>query len=260
MDLNNKKVVISGATGGMAVNIAELLSDRGCELALFARRENKLKDLSESLDSKCIYKKCDVSEKKQVEDAVKFTKEKFGRIDAAILSAGVLIPNPIQKFDGDIIKKSMDINFMGIVNFLEHLFPIMKKQNFGNITAISTLPDKRGVPGWGAYGASKAAVSWLMESLRAEAKQRYNIEIITVKPGTVKTPMIEKYPRVGAISPEKAAELIVKGIEKGKRVIQFPLGQLMLIRSMDMFPPFAYDLFPVESQKGEGYPEVDEEK
>ncbi len=258
MKLDNKKVIISGATGGMAVEIARILSKKGCKLALFARREEKLKKLSEELDTECIYKKCDVSDKKQVEEAVKYTKERFGKIDSAILSAGILVPNPIQTFDSSIIKKSMDVNFMGIVYFTEQILPIMKKQKYGNITAISTLPDKRGVPGWGAYGASKAAISWLMESLRAEAKQRYNIEIITVKPGSVETPMIEGYHRQGSISPKKAAELIVNGVEKNKKVIQFPIGQILLVRMMDLFPPFAYDLFPVEGQKGPGYPEVDE--
>ena len=261
MNFEGKVVLISGATGGMAQEIGKILSKKGCKLALFSRREEKLKELSEKFsnsETKCIYKKCDVKEKDQVKKAVEYTIEKFGRIDVAILSAGILVPNPIQTFDSSIIKNSIEINFMGLVYFVEQILPIMKKQGSGNITAVSTLPDKRGVPGWGAYGASKAAISWLMESLRAEAKQRYNIDIITVKPGSVLTPMIEDFHRTGAIESDKAAEIIVKGVEKGKKVIQFPIGQVLMIRAMDLFPPVAYDLFPVEPQKGEGYPEVEE--
>ncbi|RLF39712.1 MAG: alcohol dehydrogenase [Thermoplasmata archaeon] len=262
MEFKEKRVLISGATGGMGYEIAKLLSKEDCKLALFARRGDRLKEIADELTydkTRCIYKKCDVSKRDDIRDAVSFMVKEFGGIDAAILTAGVLIPNPIQTFDSSIIKKSIEINFMGIVYFIEYILPIMKKQRSGMIAAISTLPDKRGVPGWGAYGASKAAVSWLMESLRAEAKQRYNISIVTIKPGSVETPMIEDYHRTGAVSARRAAEIIINGLKKEKKVIQFPLSQVLLVRIQDLLPPFAYDLIPVDVAKGEGYPEVDED-
>jgi len=262
MNLKGKVVLVSGATGGMGNEMVKLFSQEQCKLALFARREKKLKQLKETLESSSTpitYKTCDVQHKDQVKEAVEHAMDTYGKIDLAFLTAGILVPNPIQTFDSSILKKSMDINFMGIVYFIEHLLPVMKKQKNGTIAAVSTLPDKRGVPGWGAYGASKAAISWLMESLRAEAKQRYNINMVTIKPGSVETPMIEGYHRQGAISADKAAEIMLKGIKKEKRVIQFPLGQVLMIRMQDLFPPIAYDLFPIEQSKGEGYPQVEEE-
>jgi len=262
MDIKGKNVIIVGATGGMAKEVSKLLIKEDCKLALFARREENLKEIAGSLTNdpkKVIYKRCDVTKREDIIEAVAFAKKSFGSIDLAILSAGILIPNPIQTFDSSILKKSVDINFMGIVYAVEQLLPVMKKQRSGTIVALSTLPDRRGVPGWGAYGASKAAVSWLMESLRAEAKQRYNIDIITVKPGSVDTPMIEEYHRQGAVTPERAAQYIVSGIKKNKKIIQFPLNQVLMIRIQDLFPVFAYDLMPVELAKGDGYPQVDEE-
>jgi short-subunit dehydrogenase len=134
----------------------------------------------------------------------------------------------------------------------------MKSQKYGTIAVTSTLPDKRGVPGWGAYGASKAALSWFLESLRAEAKKEYNINIITIKPGSVETPMIEDYHRKGAITVYKAAEIIINGIKKEKKIIQFPLLQVLMIRTMDKFPNFVYDNLDIDLQKGDGYPEIEE--
>ena len=148
---------------------------------------------------------------------------------------------------------------MGTVYFIESLLPIMKSQKLGTIVATSTLPDRRGVPGWGAYGASKAALSWLMESLRAEAKQRYDVNVVTIKPGSVETPMLEGYGRHGAIPARKAAEIIIEGIKKGKKVIQFPLAQVALIRMTAVSPAFAYDSMDIGRQKGDGYPSVEEE-
>ena len=263
MEFNGKVVLISGATGGMGKEIAKQLSKEECKLALFARREEKLKEISNKISNdktECIYKKCDVKNKEDVKEAVEFTHKKFGRVDVAILTAGILIPNPIETLDSNIIKNSMEINFLGNVYFIEYLLPIMKSQKSGTIAAVSTLPDKRGLPGWGAYGASKAALSWFMESLRAEAKQKYNINIITIKPGSVETPMIEDYHRAGAISPDKAAEIIVKGIKRGKKIIQFPIAQVLMIRMTDLFPVFAYDAIPVDMQKGDGYPSTEEKQ
>jgi NADP-dependent 3-hydroxy acid dehydrogenase YdfG len=262
MEFKGKVILISGATGGMAEEIAKKLSKQNCKLALFSRREDKLKELSELVKnngSECIYKKCDVKNPEDVIKAVKYTKEEYKNVDVAILTAGILVPNPIQTFDAKIIKDSIDVNFMGIVYFIEQLLPVMKKQKKGIIAVTSTLPDRRGVPGWGAYGASKAAISWLMESLRAEAKQRYNIDFITIKPGSVKTPMIQDYHRQGAVSAEEAADYILNGIRKGKKIIQFPLGQVLFTRISDQLPTFAYDLLPVEASKGQGYPRVDGE-
>ncbi len=256
MNLKEKTVLISGATGGMGEALAKQCAREGCNIALFARREEQLKALCSKLakQTSCVHKKCDVTNPRDVKSAVSFTQKKFGRIDIALLSAGILIPNPIETLTSSIITKSMEINFFGNVYFIEYLVPIMKKQSAGTIAAVSTLPDRRGIPGWGAYGASKAALSCLMESLRAEGKQKYNINFITIKPGSVETPMIEEYHRAGAISPEKAAAIIIKGIKKGKKVIQFPLSQVMMIRLGDLFPVAAYDMIPVEMQKGDGFP------
>ena len=261
MEFKGKVVLISGATGGMGEAIARQLSQEDYKLALFARREEKLEEICKTLGNngtQCIYKKCDVKNKGDVREAVEFTQKEFGRVDIAILTAGTLVPNPIETFDSNIIKNSMEVNFLGYVYFIEYLIPIMKSQNSGTIAATSTLPDRRGVPGWGAYGASKAAVSWLIESLRAEAKQKYNINFITIKPGSVATPMIESYFRKGAIQAEKAAKLIIKGIKKEKKIIQFPLYQVVPTRLSDLFPPFVYDSIDVEMMKGDGYPVVEE--
>ena len=261
MNFKDKVVLISGATGGMGEEIVKQLSNEGCKLALFARRENKLKKISDKIlneKTQCIYKKCDVKNYNDVKDAVDFTIKKYGKIDIAILTAGILVPIPIETFDSKIIKESMEVNFLGYVYFIEHLLQVMKKQKSGTIAATSTLPDRRGVPGWGSYGASKAAISWLMESLRSEGKQKYNINFITIKPGSVLTPMIKGFHRKGAITSKKAAARIINGIKKEKTVIQFPFYQVFPIRFSDLFPPIVYDGQDIEMLKGDGYPTVKE--
>ena len=263
MKLKDKVILISGASSGMGKEITKLLSKENCKLALFSRRISKLEEISKDLKKnkiECIFKKCDVKKKEDIKNAVDFTYSTFGRIDIAILAAGILIPNPIQTYDSNIIKDSIEINFLGNVYFIEYLLDKMKNQKSGTIAVTSTLPDNRGVPGWGAYGASKAALSWFLESLRAEAKNEYNINIITIKPGSVETPMIKDYHRKGAVSPKTAAEIILNGIKKGRKIIQFPLLQVLMIRTMDKFPVFVYDKLDIDLQKGDGYPKVEVKK
>lgn len=262
MDFKDKVMLISGATGGMGRELAKKAAHEGAHLALFARREQQLQTLCDEVTTEknhCIYQQCDVTKPDQVKQAVDFTMKSFRRIDVALLTAGVLIPNPLQRFDSTIIIQTMEINFFGIVYFIEQLLPVMRQQHGGIIAATSTLPDRRGVPGWGAYGSSKAAVSWLMESLRAEAKQDYNIDVITIKPGSVLTPMIEGFHRRGAISAENAATYVIDGIKQRKKIIQFPLGQVIPVRFSDLFPVTIYDAQDIKTLKGDDYPEVHDE-
>ncbi|MCX6666143.1 MAG: SDR family NAD(P)-dependent oxidoreductase [Euryarchaeota archaeon] len=252
MKFKDKVVIISGATGGIGRALAERFALEECKLALFSRREDLLKEITTMINkskSTCIYRKCNVEIKNEVKQAVQFTIDTYGKIDLAILAAGVLIPNKIDEFDSSIIEKSMKINFFGNIYFMEYLFPYMRAQKSGIIAPISTLPDKRGTPGIDAYGSSKAALSWLIESLRVEAKQKYNIDLITIKPGSVETPMIGEYHRPGSIKPHRAAEIILKGLERNKKIIQFPLTQVLMIRTRELLPVWAYDRIPVHLMK-----------
>ena len=179
MDFDNKVILISGSTGGIGGEIVNQLSQTNCKFSIFGRREDKLIEICKKLENKgkeCIYHKCEVTSKKEVEQGVKSTYEHYGKIDIAILTAGIIEPNPIENFNSEIIIKTVNVNFFGNLYFIEFILPIMKKQKSGIIAAISTLPDRRGGPGWGAYGCSKAALSNILESLRAEAKIKYNID------------------------------------------------------------------------------------
>ena len=118
MDFADKVVVISGATGGIAVEIAKKVASEGAHLALFSRREKELQQLCEYITERgaqCVYHGCDVTIQDDVKKAVDLAMDTYGRIDVAILTAGVLIPNPIEMCDSSIITKSMEINFFGIV-------------------------------------------------------------------------------------------------------------------------------------------------
>lgn len=244
MKFKDKVVVVTGATGGMGSEIVALLSKEKCKMVLLARNEEKLKELSESArknGSEVIYKRCDISNNNEIAESVEFVYKKYKKIDVVILSTGILLPNPIDDLKFDPIKKSIEINFYANYYFFENLLPILKKQESSTVAIISTLADKRGTTTWGAYQASKAALSTFFESLRYEAKQKFNIKIILIRPGTVQTPMIQELKLPYAIQASKAAKYIIKGIKKDKKIIEFPLSETITVKTTNTLPSWFFD-------------------
>jgi short-subunit dehydrogenase len=160
-------------------------------------------------------------------------------------------PEWMKHFRSEEYKKILSINAFGIAHALEFLIPIMKKQGYGTIAGVSSLADVRGYPGSSSYCSSKAAGSILLESARIELKP-HNINVITVKPGFVKTAMTDKneFYMPFLMSTEKAAKIIVRGINKRKSIVQFPFGTVMLTRLVKFVPNWIYDPVMRMGRKG----------
>jgi short-subunit dehydrogenase len=240
-----KNVIIIGASQGIGEALAYEYASNGANLILLSRNEEAIKRIAEEIDSrggKAFYKKCDVSSFEQVREGIDYSLNKLGSIDIAIINSGVSIKQWMKDFKSEEFKQTIEINTFGIAYALECLIPIMKKQGYGKIAGVTSLADVRGYPGSSGYSASKAAASRLLESARVELK-KYNIRVITVKPGFVKTAMTDKneFYMPFMQSTEKAARIIRKGIEKGKSIVQFPFGTIVLTKIAKYAPNWIYD-------------------
>ena len=247
MEFKNKTIVLTGASSGIGYELAKLLSIEKCNLVLLARRKNELDALA------CILKnnaaqilplKCDVSDKSNVFEVFAEIKRIFGSIDIAILNSGISLNTPIEKFNSKNAEATFNINVHGLVYCLEALLPDFKMKNEGMVVGISSLADGRGFPGSGLYCASKAAATILLQSWRIELK-KYNIKILTVKPGFVKTPMTDKnkFKMPFLMNADKAAKIIFNGIMKEKRIIQFPLPTVIGAKLLKIIPDSWFELF-----------------
>jgi short-subunit dehydrogenase len=239
MDLKSKIILITGASSGIGYELALQLADYKCKLILTARRKELLDELSEKLKDKCevaVYQS-DVSDKNKTGETYKDIIKNFGRIDIAILNAGLDQKTRISNFNSDDAVKTMGANFFGLVNWIELLLPIFMKEKRGMIVGVTSLAEARGFPGSGYYCASKAAASHLLESLRIDLK-KYNVKVITVKPGFVKTPMTDKnkFYMPFLINVEKAVKIIIKGIIREKSLIEFPLRTKIAARIVKCLP------------------------
>jgi short-subunit dehydrogenase len=245
MNFNDKVILITGASTGIGKELAIQLSEIKCSLVLLARRYELLDDLKTKLKSgKANIKtyKCDVANTDEVSEVFTKVKDESGKIDIAILNAGVGSKSSVKDYKYENAKNTFGVNVLGIVNCVENLLPEFIENKEGMIVGVSSLADSRGWQGSGFYCASKAAATLLLENLRVELKQ-YNVKVVTVKPGFVETPMTakNKFPMPFLMSAEKAAKIIIKGIKKEKRIIQFPLPTVFGAKLMRIVPEFIFE-------------------
>ena len=256
MDFSNKNILLTGASSGIGYQLAKDLGKEGANLALLARRKDILDNLSKELKSfniKIITAQCDVTSQESVKTAFDFVKKEFGNINAAILNAGTSHRISVEEFNKDFITDIFNVNIIGLVYCLFEIIPDFIKRKSGMIVGVSSLAESRGFPRSAAYCASKTAASTFLESIRVELK-KYNVKVITVKPGFVKTPMTDKneFEMPLLMSVEKASKIILNGIKKEKRIIQFPLRTVLGAKVLKFLPDFLFDYLlslPLPSKK-----------
>lgn len=237
---------ISGASSGIGHALALELARRGYRIALAARRKDALKKLANDIflqyGEDPLVLACDVGDHAQVRAAVAETRQRFGGVDLALLSAGIGNPTDAVNFKAAPFAEIISINLLGVAYCLEDLIPVMRQQPQGGIiAAISSLAGDRGIPGSAGYSASKAALNALCDGMRAHlAKEK--IRLVTIAPGYVRTPMTKQNGKMPFLmEADAAARLILRRIERGDRVIRFPLPTSIAMGLVRMLPASLLD-------------------
>lgn len=186
-----KNVIITGAANGVGKAVAELLNNE--KLILLDIDENNLKDLSEKLNSD--YYVCDVSDDKQVLNIVNEISSKYEKIDCLINCAGMWISGDMSKVEEPMykemnelnrIKKVIDTNVFGVIAMIKSIFPIMKKQGYGQIININSQSGVMCEPPFPIYNASKTGSNAFRKAVQNDLAQN-NIKITDVCPGLIQT-------------------------------------------------------------------------
>ena len=186
-----KNVIITGAANGVGKAVAELLSNE--KLILLDIDENNLKDLAEKLNSN--YYVCDVSDDKQVLNVVNEISSKYEKIDCLINCAGMWISGDMSKVEEPMykemnelnrIKKVIDTNVFGVIAMIKSIFPIMKKQGYGQIININSQSGVMCEPPFPIYNASKTGSNAFRKAIQNDLAQN-NIKITDVCPGLIQT-------------------------------------------------------------------------
>jgi short-subunit dehydrogenase len=168
--------------------------------------------------------------------------EAFGGVDTVIMNAGIGYPAFAASLRAEQTGQVTRVNYLSAVAMISAVLPRMLAAKRGQIVAISSLAAFRGMPGSGAYSASKAALTVLMESLRTELRSS-GVVVTTIFPGFVRTPMTDRneFRMPFLLEPDVAARRIVAAIEKGRTDYRFPRRLSLLVRLSALAPNWLHD-------------------
>jgi len=239
MEFKNSNILITGASSGIGYQLAKDLAAEGANLAILSRRKEMIDELAKELENATKVKayKCDVTKKEEVKEVLAEIKQDFSKIDIVILNSGVGRTSSAREYNSSAAEEVFNTNVLGAIYCIEQLLPEFISEKRGVIVGISSLGDGKGFPKSGFYSASKAALTIILESLRIELKAM-NVKVITVKPGFIKTPMTDKnkFKMPFLMSVEEGSKIILNGMRKEKRIIEFPLPTTIASKFLRMIP------------------------
>jgi len=186
MTTHKPLVVITGASSGIGLATARLLSRRGHALLLLARR---LEPMLQLQLPNSLALSVDVSDRAAVLAAVAQAEQRFGPVDAIINNAGVMLLGSIATQDPDEWDRMLDINVRGLLNGIHAVAAGMVERKQGTIINVSSVAGRKTFPNHVAYVGTKFAVSGLSENLREELSPS-NVRVITIEPGAVETELL----------------------------------------------------------------------
>lgn len=183
--IENKVIVIVGASSGLGEALARRLQKDGAKLVLGARRLDRLVKLAEELKlDKDTVMKTDVTDPKQVQALVDRAVSHYGKIDVIVNNAGLMPHSLLERRKFDDWNAMIDVNLKGVLYGIAAALPYMKEQQSGHIINTSSVAGHKVRPGSAVYAATKTAVRVISEGLRQEVKP-YNIRTTIISPGAV---------------------------------------------------------------------------
>ena len=215
-------IFITGASSGIGAALASQWLADGHKVTAVARRRERLDEIGQHHTS-FFAGEGDVTDAGRMAELVDEATTRLGPIDVAIMNAGIYVPQDSRQIDPAVYAQHMDVNYMGVINSLAPIVPIMAERKSGQIAIVSSVAGWRGLPKAAAYGPTKAALISLAESLVFDLAPQ-GIDVRVICPGFVDTEStaVNDYEMPGLMTADAAATEITRGLRGDKFVIQFP--------------------------------------
>jgi NADP-dependent 3-hydroxy acid dehydrogenase YdfG len=232
-----RKYWLIGASEGLGREVARVVSRAGAEVVVSARSEERLAALCAELPGRSSYEVVDVAQRASVEAAA----DRIGPIDGMVYLAGVYWPMKATEWDAARVEEMADINFLGALRAVGAVLPGMIARGRGHIVLTGSLSGFRGLPGAIGYGASKAGVMYLAESMRADLR-RTPVEVQLVNPGFIRTRLTDKndFAMPFIMEPAEAARAFFEHMNDDAFKKNFPMLFSWLFRLSQFLPDWAY--------------------
>jgi short-subunit dehydrogenase len=239
--MNKKTIWITGGSTGIGKALAIKFANKGWNVAISARRENLLKEISENNENIHGFP-LDVTDKSKCKEVFEQIKNKFQDVDICFFSTGTWNPKKEKDIDVEQIEDVFKVNFFGTLNSIKAVEEYFKNKKEGIIAIVSSIAGYRGLPNSTGYGPSKSALNNLAESLHFDFK-RSNVRVCLVSPGFIKTPMTDKndFKMPFLKTTEYAAEKIYDGLmNKNVFEIHFPKSLTLILKILSFLPSKIY--------------------
>ena len=245
MSENQKKIWVTGASSGIGRAVAEKFAKEGWKVAVSARREEILNEMSKN--ENIFSFPLDVTNFDNCKSTFDKILNQFGNIDICFLCSGTYDPKKEQEINIEQNKFVMNVNYFGTLNCVKSVEEYFKKEKKGHISIVSSIAGYRGLPNSSGYGPSKAALTNFAESIYFDFK-KFNIKVSIVSPGFIKTSLTDKneFRMPFLRSAEFAADKIYDGLIKSNSFeIHFP-KQLTLLLKFFRILPYKIYLFLID--------------
>ncbi len=244
MELRDKTVIVTGATGGIGSCIALNLADRGASLALVGRNADKLQEVRlkcEARGARCTGIVADISREVDIQKIVEETENILGPVDILINNAGAMSFNSPTGYSADDVKNVVMTNIYGPIRLTQVVLAGMLKRKSGRIVNIGSIFGSLSFPYFGVYSASKCAVRGYTEALRREV-QGTGVGITYVAPRGTLTSQTDEFLEMAKKTgmnldkPQKVAETVVDAIIRGKKEVYMGKPEKLFVLINKFFP------------------------
>ena len=244
MEIENKTIVITGASKGLGLETALHLSQRNANVILIARTESSLRQIQDEIEALTgdtpLIIRGDISSEKDVDRMVAMIKEKFDRVDVLINNAGFGTYRVSENISNREMRRHFEVNFFGAYYCIKALLPLIKQSASGYILNIGSLFSQIALAENSVYAATKFALAGFTEGLRCELKP-LGIGVGLFLPGSMKTPFQEnkgesalKFPETMMLDPKKVALVLEKMICQRKKKVTMPVWMKLALEVKHM--------------------------
>jgi len=226
-----------GASSGIGAAVVDRLVADGHRVVISSRRQAALDERAARAPERLLAVSADVTDPDSLQSAWEAIRAHWGVPDSVVINAGDYEPMGLDTFDPALFERLMRINFFGAVNAIDVVRDDLMHRGAGEIVLTASVAGYRGLPYAAPYGASKAAMINLAESLRPEFA-RHGVAIRVINPGFVRTKLTDKndFPMPGRIEPEEAGRLIAKGLAGRRFEILAPRGFGYVMKLLRLLP------------------------
>ena len=244
MNLEKKRVLVTGASKGIGLASAQRFAAKGANVILVSRNKENLAAAEQKIskNTQIMTIECDVSDQNQVQDMVKQVDERFGGIDILVNNAGFAIYDAVIDQGIEQINSQMSVNYMGTVRCTKAFLPGMLERRLGKIINVASVGASIGVPGLAPYCASKFAILGFSESLHHEL-QKTGVSVTVISPIMTRTNFFahRSFGKMGqrgsiSISAHKVAKSIEGAVNSKRLEITVPKAARYAVWARQTFP------------------------